>query len=176
MPISKEEFSRHFPSVMQHMRTDDVMAFVQALTPVQLASGETLIRDGERNDAIYFVQNGTLEASIERNGEKTPLGRVVPGQWLGEVSMLDPGPATATVMAISDCELLRLARKDFENLDRHRPMLMNVVLRALSLLLIERLRSCTDQLVRVADDRRHSSKAVRERSTDAYAALVGTRR
>jgi len=176
MPISKEEFSKHFPSVMQHMSTADVAAFVQALTPMQLAKGETLIRDGESNDAIYFVKNGSLEASIEKNGKKSPLGRVVAGQWLGEVSMLDPGPATATVTAISDCELLRLTRVDFENLDQHRPMLMNVVLRALSKLLIERLRSSTDLLIQLTDDRRHSSKAVRERSTDAYAALVGTRR
>lgn len=178
MQTAKEEFDRHFSSITKHMREDDVQALLQALTPIHVSAGEGMIHDGETSDAIYFVQQGSLEASITADGKKISLGQVLPGQWLGEVSMLDPGPATATVTAVSDCELLRLGRADFESLDQHRPMLMNVLIRSLLKLLIARLRSSTDQLIRLADDSHHSFTPIhaQERSADAYAALNGTRR
>jgi MFS family permease len=81
----------------------------RALVPVDVASGETLIREGEAGDRFYLVADGELE--VTRDG--TQLRRLRRGDGAGELALLFDIPRTATVTARTDVHAHALAREPF---------------------------------------------------------------
>src|SRR5438552_12318301 len=69
---------------------------------VDVEAGRTLIRQGTPSDTFYVVLDG--EAEVEVDGKARPPLR--PGSFFGEISMLDRGPATATVVARTPVRLM----------------------------------------------------------------------
>lgn len=84
-------------------------SLAQALTPVRLAAGEVIFRQGDVGDRFYIVSDGEVEIVAD--------GQVVnvtgPGGYFGEIALLRDVPRTATVRAKGDVELFALDREDF---------------------------------------------------------------
>ncbi len=69
---------------------------------------------GENGTEFYIVQDGAVTVSApDEAGKEVALARLGPGQFFGEISLLDGGPRTATVRAIEDTTLLCLTREQF---------------------------------------------------------------
>ncbi len=71
--------------------------------------GEHLTREGEPGETFYIVTKGRLQVS--QNG--APLRDLGPGDFLGEISLVDGGPRTATVTAVGPVQALVIRRVDF---------------------------------------------------------------
>src|SRR5512139_299194 len=94
-----------------------VDALLSHLQWLQLAGGQTLMRQGDPGDAMYFVVSGRLRALVcDSQGAMQPVGDVLRGEAVGEASLLAGGARRATVVAVRDCVLVRLERADFEAL------------------------------------------------------------
>ncbi len=141
-----DEFYAHFSNVVSHVNPNQVQALLECMTSHPYAAGETILHDGETSDVLFFLWQGLLNASITEDGESVDLGEIVPGQWVGEVSMLDPGPATATVTAIRDSRVLKLSRDAYMQLEVSAPQLSTRLLHGMSNLLAERMRAASDLL------------------------------
>ncbi len=70
-----------------------------------------IVRRGERADAMFFVMSGEVEVDIPPTPRR--LGR---GQYFGEIALLRDTVRTATVTAVSECQLLTLEAADFRRL------------------------------------------------------------
>lgn len=78
---------------------------------VRVDAGRTLIKEGQPSDAFYLLLEG--EAKVEQHGRPRPaLG---PGSFFGEISMLDRGPATATVVTTKPSRLLVMSHAQFRD-------------------------------------------------------------
>lgn len=103
-----------------------------------LKRGETVIRQGEPADALYIVVSGRF--SVTRTGRRTPIAEIGPDQPIGEIGFIThTDNRTATVTAMRDSIVLRLDRKDFEQLTRKYPMIW----RSLAMTLAGRLAATT---------------------------------
>ena len=89
-----------------------LMRLAGSFTDRPVAPGEQLIRAGEPNDSFLIVREGRLEARIDGRAVTT-LG---PGDFCGEISLLQGGPATADVVALERGSCLRLGREPFLDL------------------------------------------------------------
>ena len=147
-------------------------------TSVELRENDVLVREGDESSSIFLVIDGSLSASVSEDDETIELGAIGPGQWIGEVSMLDPGPATATVMAKSNCRLLKLGREEFDVLMRQNSALANRVIRSLCSMLIDRLRT-TGKLIFAEDQPAVTASAQTAKAKawliSAYRQLLGIR-
>ncbi len=76
-----------------------------------LAAGETLFRKGELTDGMYLVQYGSLDIFVATDEETIRVRKVGPGAVLGEVSLYLNQPATASVVATTDAEVLHFTRQ-----------------------------------------------------------------
>jgi NTE family protein len=84
-----------------------------------LKSGDVLVRQGEVADALYLVISGRFAVTIE--GREGVLAEMGQGQPIGEIAFLAGGTRTATVHAIRDSLVLRLARSEFDRLTAKLP-------------------------------------------------------
>lgn len=95
-----------------------------------------LITQGEKQDNVYFVINGSLEVSVD--------GKVVAtlsaGEAIGEVNLFDPGAATATVKATTFSQLWRINRDELLSFIKDNSGAASQLLFALSTTLAKRLR------------------------------------
>ncbi len=74
------------------------------------AGGAEIIKQGEAGNKFYVIRNGTVD--VLRDGKWTAsLG---PGEFFGEVALIQKAPRNATVVAKQDVELYALGKKEFE--------------------------------------------------------------
>jgi CRP/FNR family transcriptional regulator, cyclic AMP receptor protein len=100
---------------------------------VSIRPGETLITEGQPTEAFYILTSG--KARVTRAGK--PVANLGPGDFFGEIGMLDNGPATATVVADGPGEAMVLSHVQFRDAIKGNDKLVLQVLAAVA----ERLRA-----------------------------------
>jgi NTE family protein len=108
---------------------------------LQLASGETLMRQGEPGDALYLLVSGRLRVYIEQDGQRRVVREISRGEVVGEMSLITDEPRSATLVAIRDSVLVSLGKEDFAQLQAISP----TVTLALTRQIIARLRTERDR-------------------------------
>jgi len=103
--------------------------------------GNIIIREGVMQTEVVVVISGRLEVRAKQeDGSEAVLAHVGPGETLGEISLFNPGPATATVTAVEFSQLWRIADDDLIHFMEENPGAGNVLLRTLASILAQRLR------------------------------------
>jgi NTE family protein len=103
-----------------------------------LPAGQMLFAEGEPSDAFYLLRSGALAAFRDgAMGRPNLLGYIRAGEPVGEMSMLEERPHSASVYAMRDSEIVRLPTASFERMADQHPSLM----RELSKMMLRRLRS-----------------------------------
>jgi CRP-like cAMP-binding protein len=93
---------------------------------IEVREGTVLTHEGYREGFFFIVISGTVR--IERGGQKiVTLG---PGDFLGEIALLDGGPRTATAVAESPCRILSLTYMEFRDLLDASPEIRAAILEA----------------------------------------------
>jgi NTE family protein len=89
----------------------------ERLTWVEVAGGQTLMQQGAAGDSIYLSISGRLRAYVnDEEGVPRMVREMGRGQVIGEMSMYTDEPRSATVVAIRDSVLVRLAKEHFAEL------------------------------------------------------------
>jgi len=78
----------------------------------------TIVLRGEPGDAMFFIVSGEVEVQVQPQAI-----RLGPGQYFGEVALLREVPRTATIVSVTECELLVLSAADFRRLLQEYPAL-----------------------------------------------------
>ncbi len=103
--------------------------------------GNVIIQEGDIQTDVIVVISGKLEVRAKQeDGGEAVLAQVVPGETLGEISLFNPGPATATVTALEFSQLWRITDADLISYMEENPGAGNVLLRTLATILAQRLR------------------------------------
>ena len=112
--------------------------------PLSVKADQTLFVAGDEGDGCYRVEEGLLKASIAApaGGERI-LAVLGPGSVVGELSMIDGGPRSASVTALRDSKVTFVGRAAFEVFGQAWPDLY----RHVATLLARRLRDTDDALV-----------------------------
>jgi CRP/FNR family cyclic AMP-dependent transcriptional regulator len=87
----------------------DLQKIGRASDEVTVAEGKAVVQEGTTGHEAFVILEGT--ASVERKGLK--VADLGPGQYFGELALLDGGPRTATVIATSPLTVLVLGQREF---------------------------------------------------------------
>jgi CRP/FNR family transcriptional regulator, cyclic AMP receptor protein len=107
-------------------------------------AGEPILRAGDLDRSLLILLAGRLETVVERRGRTRTLSTSPPGSVVGELAFFDGRPRSATVVAATDGELLRMSFAAFETLSATHPRLGRTILLDLGCALAHRLRTLTD--------------------------------
>jgi CRP/FNR family cyclic AMP-dependent transcriptional regulator len=110
-----------------------------------------VIKEGDSQTNLYFVISGSLK--VKHSGQKGEhvIASIKAGESFGEISVFDPGPASATVIAFEFSQLWRINQDELLSFIRDNPAVGNQILIALTTLLSQRLRRLDPVLVNFID-------------------------
>jgi CRP/FNR family transcriptional regulator, cyclic AMP receptor protein len=91
----------------------------------RFAAGQVLFTEGEPSEHLYVVRSGRVRVFVQSvHGEEMTLSVLGPGDTLGELSMIDGEPRSASAQAISGAELLTLPAAAVRAVLRADPVLL----------------------------------------------------
>lgn len=155
---------------------DDERTFLaDQLDVVSFAAGEIIFNYGDPGGSMYILRSGSVEVFIkDTTGEKIVVERPKEGDFFGELSLLDGGSRTGTVMALEDVEALLVDRNDLTLLLQQHPSAIFDLLEAMG----KRLRISARMLRRTASRNVNveitQQSTILERIADKIAAFSGS--
>ena len=131
------------PSLLSGLPGHLSVNLFNAATPVKLAADETLFMAGDVGDGCYRVEAGLLKVTmLSRSGNERILAFLGPTAIVGELSIIDGLPRSASVVAVRDAQLSFISRAAFEDFAGKHPE----VYKSLVTLIAARLRE-TDAVI-----------------------------
>ncbi len=129
--------------------SDDVLAEVAVKASTRkLAKDEILMRKGEKGDSLFLIHDGWVKiVTVDSKGDELIINKCGPGEMIGEMALLDGIPRSATVIALSDAEVLELKQDVFEEILKQRADVSLAIIRSYS----ERLRFSTTYIEKAID-------------------------
>jgi CRP/FNR family cyclic AMP-dependent transcriptional regulator len=88
---------------------NDILALLLEHAAVRsLVAGETLFNEGDPGETMYLLESGELQVFRRRHDTDYPINRLHAGDCVGEMSFVDLGPRSASVVAATDAQVLEL--------------------------------------------------------------------
>ena len=105
-------------SVLKFLTEEEINSFCRYLEHRKWPADAVLMDDGEEGDYMGFVLQGKLSVKKETSfpGKFTLVAILDVGSMVGEISAVEKGRRTATVVAMEDCELLVLTCESLDSL------------------------------------------------------------
>lgn len=134
--MAHEEFLARVP-IFGNCTADEIHAIAAVAQESFFQPGQIIVTQGTPGQAFYLILAGRVE--ILRDDKS--LGAFGPGDFFGEMSLLDQAPRSATIKAIEQTQCLMLSSWDFKALLERHPSIAIKLLEVLS------------RRLRVADER-----------------------
>lgn len=96
---------------------ESLSVLARELPTVHVETGEVVVSEGEQAREMYVVIGGELEVIKEgRTGGDVRVALFGPGDWFGEMAILDVQPRSATVRAVAPTMLVRITAEEVDKL------------------------------------------------------------
>ena len=109
-------------------------------------AGSTLFLEGMKGEVFYIVKEGKIDILKKNGGEEVPIATLGPGEFVGEMSIIDDEPRSATAKVSEDSLLLIITKKCFSDIMRATPGGANKILLAMLKIVNQRLRETNRKL------------------------------
>jgi CRP/FNR family cyclic AMP-dependent transcriptional regulator len=137
----RQIFERHF--LFGKLSRDEIDTLLHYARVERYPAGQEIYAKGSPGQSMMAVLRGTAKiTSVSAEGKEIVLNIIDPGEIHGEIAMLDGGERSADAVAMTDCELLVLNRRDFMPILEHRADICMILLR----ILCQRLRQTSEQV------------------------------
>jgi CRP-like cAMP-binding protein len=119
-----------------HFEEADLAAVSEECTEAGFKKDETIFPEESPGDRMYIIRQGSVKVFKKIKNNETTLAIVNPGEFFGEMALLDGGPRSAAAKAIEDVKALVISTKNFEAMREKSPQvalrIMDVLVRTLS--------------------------------------------
>ena len=109
--------------LFETMSDDDLRALATLAGETSVPEGQELVREGDFSYQFFAIEEGT--AAVERDGAH--VNDLGPGDFFGEIGVLEKELRTATVRATSPMRLIILSRWDLKRLERRDPTAFDTI-------------------------------------------------
>ncbi|HEV8321599.1 MAG TPA: cyclic nucleotide-binding domain-containing protein [Myxococcota bacterium] len=119
--------------LLAHLSTEHKDTFSALAERETYSVGEEMVHEGDLGDSLFMILSGEAEV-LKRSVKDDPNAYLVrlallgPGEFFGEMSLVEPNPRSATVRALAATEVARLSNATLQRALESDPRLMNSVL------------------------------------------------
>jgi len=114
---------------------DQLRMLVTVVARRSAPRASVIMAAGDQIDSLYIVISGRLKVMMgDADGKEVILSLIGPGEFFGEMGLIDDSPRSASVVTIEPCELLSISKRDFkkilaENVDMSMAVMRGLVRR-----------------------------------------------
>jgi CRP/FNR family cyclic AMP-dependent transcriptional regulator len=168
---------------------DQLSVLARMIMRKSFGRNATIIGAGDPTDSLYIVINGRLKVLMsDEQGREVILSLLGPGEFFGEMGLLDDSPRSASVVTQEPCELLSISKTDFkrslaENFDLSLMVMRGLVKRLReadrkigSLALMDVYGRVARLLLEMAEDVEGEKVVVKKLSKQDIAKMIGASR
>ncbi len=138
----------HETELFQELSDEALKAVAASVSLRCFAPNEILMRKGEDADSFFIILNGRVKiTTTDAHGQELIINQVGSGEAIGELSIIDERPRSASVAALEDVETAELTKDAFFSLLAHRLDVARGILRGFS----NRLRFSTTYIEKLMD-------------------------
>src|SRR5438105_10600679 len=120
-PLDKMALLRRHP-LFGAIGSDLLKRLSACATTRRLKKGQTIFDKGDPGTALFAVHSGTVKIGApSADGREAVFNLIRDGEIFGEIALLDGRPRTAGAVAMTDCELMVIERRDFVVFVRDHP-------------------------------------------------------
>lgn len=106
-----------------------------------------LVSEGDNTDSLFVIQSGKVKAYVaDEEGKELILNTHGPGEYFGEIALLDDAPRSASIMTLGDTRCIVISKRDFRECLELHPSIALTLLQHLS----QRLRTLTENVKSLA--------------------------
>jgi len=159
----------------QYLDADEREVLARHLDEVRVPAGQLVFQTNDPGGTLFVIREGSVEVFLtDATGERVVLETPGPGEVFGEISFLDGGSRTASVVVVEDLDALAVDRDDLSHLFRAHPEAGLDIIAAMG----KRLRRSVELLRNTASRNVNAEVADRrttvERAADWIAAFSGS--
>ncbi len=137
----RQIFERHF--MFGKLSADEIDTLLHYARVERYPAGEEIYAKGSPGDSMMAVLRGRVKmSSVSLEGKEIVLNIMNPGEIFGEIALIDGEERSADAVAMTDCELLVLHRRDFMPILVKRADICLILLKVLC----QRLRQTSEQV------------------------------
>ena len=121
----------------------DLESIAEHITTHTYTRNTILMHEGELPDAMYVVVDGRVKIYVsDAEGRELVLDTLSPGEFFGELALIDGSPRSATVVTTTDATISRILKTDFDRCLEESPRIAVNLLKTLS----KRIRTLNDSI------------------------------
>ena len=158
--LTLETFIKRFPQIGSALEPAELEALLQLLKIQYVEASESLIIEGTMTDSLYFVWEGELDVIMQAPEGEHKVATIEQGELLGEISLLSPGKATATVRSELGCVALHLDVESLQQFWQAHPHAASIFLHELSRLVAQRTHSANETLKTIKQSRAQDTQTL----------------
>src|SRR6266404_6206006 len=114
-PFSSEADSLSRVPLFKRLSSQELEQLASGVDQVHYPAGETIFSEKDRGDALYVVESGSVRIWVlDEDIEPVTLAELKPGEFFGELAVLDRGERSTSATALVDTTLHRLSSDDFQ--------------------------------------------------------------
>ncbi|MEM7443791.1 MAG: cyclic nucleotide-binding domain-containing protein [Pseudomonadota bacterium] len=126
------------------------------------SAGDTILSEGDQGDTAFQILEGAVEIKVGEGKREKTVGTLEDGEIFGEMSLIDPGPRSATVVATKDTKCLVTTFDEFMESLQHDPERGVEFMKTL----VRRLRQMNEQMIKMDPARRGILGMIRDWHSD----------
>jgi len=101
--------------LFKRLTSEELEQLAQEVDQVQFDADETIFNEQDKGDALYVVESGSVRIWVlDEDVKPVTLAELKPGEFFGELAVLDRGPRSTNATAIVETALHRLSSDDFQ--------------------------------------------------------------
>ena len=131
--------------VFNFLEEHDYNVIEKYMFPHEYEEGSFVFKEGAHGGYMFFIVEGEVEVIKQFDNKKHTIAKLSKGRSVGEMSLIDGSPRSATVRASTNLKLIVLKREDFIRLNEEEPAIANKVLMGIATLLSLSLRETNDR-------------------------------
>lgn len=138
--------------MFENLMVSDVEFLLDELREVTVEPGDWVVRQGERGDGMYLIEDGEVEVVLDQEGEYQVVATMGKSEYFGEMSLINQKPRSASVRARSESTLLFLSERNFNRMVSGESSTASKIVFNIARELSDRLRDMNRQMLRDEGD------------------------
>jgi len=112
---------------LSQLTPQELTALICKTRKINFKTGKTILFQGEFSNHLFIIEKGKVGIFISKEGKKEKVAELNENNYFGEISLVNPVPASATVMADTDSDILVIDKENLDELFQTNPAALDVI-------------------------------------------------